>query len=158
MSFQVVPLQFATLNLKCLTTCVLCTLTDFLSPYSLLSISHWLLFPFPHWQDVMELEDHRFIESVQEQVEGALLEYTLCTSTQYLGRFAHLLLCLSELRPLSILAEEYLSCKHLSAEVPCNNLLIEMLHAKHSWPWRRRISVIVCKCKHNEALGCRMNV
>lgn len=77
-----------------------------------------------------QLEDHRFIESVQEQAEGALLEYTLCTSSHVLGRFAHLLLCLSELRSLSALAEEYLYCKHLGGEVPCNNLLIELFHAK----------------------------
>ncbi|XP_044189798.1 nuclear receptor subfamily 5 group A member 2-like [Thunnus albacares] len=83
--------------------------------------------------DVKQLEDHPFIERVQEQAEGALLEYTLCTSSQYLGRFSQLLLCLSELRSLSTLAEDYLYCKHLSGEVPCNNLLIEMLHAKHSW-------------------------
>ncbi|XP_045923649.1 nuclear receptor subfamily 5 group A member 2-like [Micropterus dolomieu] len=83
--------------------------------------------------DVKQLEDNQFIESVQEQIEGALLEYTLYTSAQHLGRFAHLLLCLSELRSLSILAEDYLYCKHLSSEVPCNNLLIEMLHAKRSW-------------------------
>ncbi|XP_028457313.1 steroidogenic factor 1-like [Perca flavescens] len=82
--------------------------------------------------DVKQLEDHQFIESMQEQVEGALLEYTLCTSPYLLGRFAHLLLCLSELRSLSALAEDYLSCKHLSGEVPCNNLLTEMLHAKRS--------------------------
>ncbi|XP_040054535.1 nuclear receptor subfamily 5 group A member 2-like isoform X2 [Gasterosteus aculeatus] len=80
--------------------------------------------------DVKQLEDHRFIESVQEQAEGALLEYTLCTSSHVLGRFAHLLLCLSELRSLSALAEEYLYCKHLGGEVPCNNLLIELFHAK----------------------------
>ncbi|XP_044030893.1 steroidogenic factor 1-like isoform X2 [Siniperca chuatsi] len=83
--------------------------------------------------DVKQLEDHPFIESVQEQIEGALLEYTLYTSSQFLGRFAHLLLCLSELRSLSNLAEDYLYCKHLSSEVPCNNLLIEMLHAKRNW-------------------------
>ncbi|KAM7369471.1 hypothetical protein PAMP_013738 [Pampus punctatissimus] len=83
--------------------------------------------------DVTQLEDHPFIESVQEQAERALLEYTMCTSSQYVGRFAHLLLCLSELRSLSTLAEDYLYCKHLSGEVPCNNLLIEMLHAKRSW-------------------------
>nr|XP_046231438.1 nuclear receptor subfamily 5 group A member 2-like [Scatophagus argus] len=81
-----------------------------------------------------QLEDHHYIESVQEQVEGALLEYTLCISSHLLGRFAHLLLFLSELRSLSSLAEDYLYCKHLSNEVPCNNLLIEMLHAKHGWP------------------------
>ncbi|XP_074473560.1 nuclear receptor subfamily 5 group A member 2-like [Sebastes fasciatus] len=83
--------------------------------------------------DVKQLEERQFIESVQEQVEGALLEYTLCTSSHLLGRFAHLLLCLSELRSLSTLAEDYLYCKHLSGEVPCKNLLIEMLHAKRSW-------------------------
>ncbi|XP_030290941.1 nuclear receptor subfamily 5 group A member 2-like isoform X2 [Sparus aurata] len=83
--------------------------------------------------DVKQLEDHQYIESVHEQVERALLEYTLCTSSHLLGRFAHLLLCLCELRSLSTLAEDYLYCKHLSAEVPCNSLLIEMLHAKRSW-------------------------
>ncbi|XP_042365196.1 nuclear receptor subfamily 5 group A member 2-like [Plectropomus leopardus] len=82
--------------------------------------------------DVTLLEDHQFVESVQAQIEGALLEYTLCTSSHLLGRFAHLLLCLSELRSLSTLAEDYLYCKHLSGEVPCNNLLIEMLHAKRN--------------------------
>ncbi|XP_071322799.1 steroidogenic factor 1b [Trachinotus anak] len=83
--------------------------------------------------DVKDLEEHQLIGSVQEQAEGALLEYTLCTSSQHLGRFSHLLLCLSELRSLSTLAEDYLFCRHLSGEVPCNNLLIEMLHAKRSW-------------------------
>ncbi|KAF3702393.1 Nuclear receptor subfamily 5 group A member 2 FTF/LRH-1 OR2.0 [Channa argus] len=82
--------------------------------------------------DVTELEDQQFVKSVQEQVKGALLEYTWSPSSQYLRRFAHLLLCLSELHSLSVLAEEYLYC-NLSAEVPCNNLLTEMLHAKHSW-------------------------
>lgn len=96
-----------------------------------------------------ELEDQRFIERVQEQVEGALLEYTLCTSSQYLGRFAQLLLCLSELRSLSVLAENYLSCKYLEADVPCNNLLIEMLHAKHSsWPWRTSVFACLSIWKH----------
>ncbi|KAG7235519.1 hypothetical protein INR49_002565 [Caranx melampygus] len=84
--------------------------------------------------DVRDLEEHRLVESMQEQAEGALLEYTLCTSSsQHHGRFTHLLLCLSELHSLSSLAEDYLYCRHISDEVPCNNLLTEMLHAKHSW-------------------------
>ncbi|KAK2818780.1 hypothetical protein Q5P01_024341 [Channa striata] len=83
--------------------------------------------------DVTELEDCQFVKSVQERVKGAMLEYTWSAPSQHLGRFAHLLLCLSELHSLSVLAEEYLYCKHLSAEVPCNNLLTEMLHAKQSW-------------------------
>uniref|UniRef100_UPI0037E6FF1F steroidogenic factor 1-like n=1 Tax=Semicossyphus pulcher TaxID=241346 RepID=UPI0037E6FF1F len=83
--------------------------------------------------EVSPLEDHPFIESVQEQVEGALLEYTLSTSSHLLGRFSHLLLCVSELRSLSSLAEDYLYSKHLSGELPCNSLLLELLHAKRSW-------------------------
>uniref|UniRef100_A0A3Q0RZV0 Nuclear receptor subfamily 5, group A, member 1b n=1 Tax=Amphilophus citrinellus TaxID=61819 RepID=A0A3Q0RZV0_AMPCI len=83
--------------------------------------------------DVKELEGHGFVETVQKQVEGALLEYILSSSSQYLGRFAHLLLCLSELRSLSTLTEDYLYFRHLRGEVPCNNLLNEMLHAKCSW-------------------------
>ncbi|KAK5615065.1 hypothetical protein CRENBAI_006191 [Crenichthys baileyi] len=83
--------------------------------------------------DVKELEEHQFVESVQGQVKGALLEYTLTTSSQYCNRFTRLLQCLSELRPVSTLAEDYLYCRHLSGEVPCNNLLNEMLHAKYSW-------------------------
>ncbi|XP_013870543.1 steroidogenic factor 1b [Austrofundulus limnaeus] len=83
--------------------------------------------------DFKDLEDYKFVECVQEQVEGALLEYTLTTSPQCSGRFTHLLLCLPDLRSLSSLVEDYLSCRHLSGEVPCNNLLYEMLQSKHGW-------------------------
>ncbi|XP_043951917.1 nuclear receptor subfamily 5 group A member 2-like isoform X3 [Gambusia affinis] len=83
--------------------------------------------------DVKELEEHHFVESVQQQVEGALLKYTLASSSQSCNRFTCLQLYLSELRSLSILAEDYLYYKHLNGEVPCNNLLNEMLHAKCCW-------------------------
>ncbi|XP_041826959.1 nuclear receptor subfamily 5 group A member 2-like isoform X2 [Melanotaenia boesemani] len=82
--------------------------------------------------DVKELEKHGFVEFVQEQVKGALLEYTLTSSSQHPGRFTHLLLSLSELRCLSTLAEDVLYCMHLTRDRPCNNLLNEMLQAKHS--------------------------
>uniref|UniRef100_A0A674AKX6 Nuclear receptor subfamily 5, group A, member 1a n=1 Tax=Salmo trutta TaxID=8032 RepID=A0A674AKX6_SALTR len=80
--------------------------------------------------NVKLLENQVFVESVQEQVNGALLEYTVCTYPQYLDKFSQLVLRLPELRALSNQAEDYLCYKHLSGEVPCNNLLIEMLHAK----------------------------
>lgn len=80
------------------------------------------------------LEDAGFIEKVKLQVGGALLEHTRTTSPQLPDRFAHLLDFLSELRPLGCLVEEYLHCRHLRGEVPCNSLLDEMLHAKHSCP------------------------
>ncbi|XP_063066005.1 steroidogenic factor 1b [Engraulis encrasicolus] len=82
--------------------------------------------------DVKLLESQAFVENVQEQVNAALLEYTLCSYPQFLDKFSQLLLRLPELRALSTQAEDYLCYKHLSGEVPCNNLLIEMLHAKRS--------------------------
>lgn len=72
------------------------------------------------------------MEGVQEQVHAALLDYTLCHYPQQADKFGQLLLRLPELRALSLQAEEYLYSKHLSGDVPYNNLLIEMLHAKRA--------------------------
>ncbi|RXN16232.1 nuclear receptor subfamily 5 group A member 2-like protein [Labeo rohita] len=82
--------------------------------------------------DVKLLENQPYVESVYEQVNAALLEYTLCAYPQFPDRFSQILLRLPELRALSTQAEDYLCYKHLSGEVPCNNLLIEMLHAKRT--------------------------
>lgn len=88
--------------------------------------------------DVKLLENQQYVESMQEQVNSALLEYTLYSYPQCLDRFSQLILRLPEVRSLSAQAEDFLCYKHLCGEVPCNNLLIEMLHAKRStgvWKW-----------------------
>ncbi|XP_051787939.1 nuclear receptor subfamily 5 group A member 2-like isoform X2 [Erpetoichthys calabaricus] len=82
--------------------------------------------------DVKLLENHHLVESVQEQVNAALHEYTMCNYPQFVDKFGQLLLRLPEIRALSAQAEEYLYYKHLSGEVPYNNLLLEMLHAKRA--------------------------
>ncbi|XP_061775482.1 nuclear receptor subfamily 5 group A member 2-like [Nerophis ophidion] len=82
--------------------------------------------------NVKLLENQAFVEGVQEQVNGALLEYTMAAYPQYQEKFSQLLVRLPELRSLSMQAEDYLCFMHLSGEVPCNNLLIEMLHAKRA--------------------------
>uniref|UniRef100_A0A8C7ZDJ2 Nuclear receptor subfamily 5, group A, member 1a n=1 Tax=Oryzias sinensis TaxID=183150 RepID=A0A8C7ZDJ2_9TELE len=82
--------------------------------------------------NVKLLENQAFVEGVQEQVNGALLEYTLTTYPQFQEKFSQLVVRLPELRSLSTQAEDYLCYMHLSGEVPCNNLLIEMLHAKRA--------------------------
>ncbi|KAG1949157.1 nuclear receptor subfamily 5 group A [Pimephales promelas] len=82
--------------------------------------------------NVKLLENQPLVESVQEQVNGALLEYTLFSYPQCVDRFGQLILRLAEVRSLSAQAEDYLCYTHLCGEVPCNNLLIEMLHAKRS--------------------------
>lgn len=82
--------------------------------------------------DVKLLENQQFVENIQEQINSALIEYTLYSYPQCLDRFSQLILRLPEVRSLSAQAEDYLCYKHLCGEVPCNNLLIEMLHAKRS--------------------------
>ncbi|XP_065103642.1 steroidogenic factor 1a [Paramisgurnus dabryanus] len=82
--------------------------------------------------NVKMLENQQFVENIQEQVNSALMEYTLYSYPQCLDRFSQLILRLPEVRSLSAQAEDYLCYKHLCGEVPCNNLLIEMLHAKRS--------------------------
>lgn len=78
------------------------------------------------------LENHNLAKSAQEKVNSALLEYTMCHYPHCTDKYRLLLLRLAEIRSISMQAEEYLYHKHLSGEVPCNNLLIEMLHAKRA--------------------------
>ncbi|XP_019493587.1 PREDICTED: nuclear receptor subfamily 5 group A member 2 isoform X4 [Hipposideros armiger] len=82
--------------------------------------------------DVKNLENFQLVEGVQEQVNAALLDYTVCNYPQQTEKFGQLLLRLPEIRAISLQAEEYLYCKHLNGDVPYNNLLIEMLHAKRA--------------------------
>lgn len=82
--------------------------------------------------DVKYLENHTLAKDAQEKANAALLEYTVCHYPHSADKFRQLLLWLAEVRALSLQAEEYLYHKHLSGEVPCNNLLIEMLHAKRT--------------------------
>ncbi|XP_021490064.1 nuclear receptor subfamily 5 group A member 2 isoform X3 [Meriones unguiculatus] len=82
--------------------------------------------------DVKNLENFQLVEGVQEQVNAALLDYTVCNYPQQTEKFGQLLLRLPEIRAISMQAEEYLYYKHLNGDVPYNNLLIEMLHAKRA--------------------------
>lgn len=86
----------------------------------------------PLHPDVKSLENVQLVEGVQEQVHAALLDYTVCHYPQQAEKFGQLLLRLPEIRALSLQAEEYLYYKHLNGDVPYNNLLIEMLHAKRA--------------------------
>ncbi|XP_061460103.1 steroidogenic factor 1 [Rhineura floridana] len=82
--------------------------------------------------DVKYVENSSVVKDAQEKANAALLEYTLCNYPHATDKFRQLLIRLADIRSLSMQAEEYLYHKHLSGEVPCNNLLIEMLHAKRT--------------------------
>lgn len=81
--------------------------------------------------DVKNLQNLEFVERVQEMVNHSLMEYTL-QQNQHTDKFGQLLLRLTDIRAISMQAEDYLYLKHLGGDLPCNNLLIEMLHAKQS--------------------------
>ncbi|XP_013923812.1 PREDICTED: steroidogenic factor 1 isoform X2 [Thamnophis sirtalis] len=82
--------------------------------------------------DVKYMENSSLVKEVQDKANTALMEYTLCHYPHTMDKFRHLLMQLEDIRALSMQAEEYLYHKHLGGEVPCNNLLIEMLHAKRT--------------------------
>nr|XP_028571190.1 steroidogenic factor 1 [Podarcis muralis] len=82
--------------------------------------------------DVKYLENSSVVKEAQEKAHAALMQYTVCNYPHATDKFRQLLMQLSDIRSLSMQAEEYLYHKHLSGDVPCNNLLIEMLHAKRS--------------------------
>lgn len=81
--------------------------------------------------DVKNLENFQLVEGVQEQVNAALLDYTVCNYPQQSEKFGQLLLRLPEIRAISRQAEDYLYYKHVNEDVPYN-LLIEVLHAKRA--------------------------
>nr|XP_034958155.1 steroidogenic factor 1-like [Zootoca vivipara] len=83
-------------------------------------------------RDVKFVENSSVVKEAQEKVNAALLQYTLCNYPHATDKFRQLLTHLADIRSLSMQAEEYLYHKHLSGDVPCNNLLIEMLHAKRT--------------------------
>uniref|UniRef100_A0A8C9KHK9 Steroidogenic factor 1 n=1 Tax=Panthera tigris altaica TaxID=74533 RepID=A0A8C9KHK9_PANTA len=86
----------------------------------------------PPLADVKFLNNHSLVKDAQEKANAALLDYTLCHYPHCGDKFQQLLLCLVEVRALSMQAKEYLYHKHLGNEMPRNNLLIEMLQAKQT--------------------------
>ncbi|XP_058864293.1 nuclear receptor subfamily 5 group A member 2-like [Acipenser ruthenus] len=80
--------------------------------------------------DVKGLAGYSAVERVQEQVNRSLMSYTAQEHPQHPDKFGQLLLKLPEIRSIGLQAEEYLYTRHLQGDLPCNNLLTEMLHAK----------------------------
>ncbi|KAG7263627.1 hypothetical protein CRUP_012862 [Coryphaenoides rupestris] len=76
--------------------------------------------------DVKSVQSLQQVEQTQEQVNRALMEHTQS------HKFGQLLLRLPEVRSISLQVEEYLYQRHLLGDLPCNSLLTEMLHTKHS--------------------------
>nr|XP_061838039.1 nuclear receptor subfamily 5 group A member 2-like [Nerophis lumbriciformis] len=82
--------------------------------------------------DVKSVQSRRQVEHIQERVNRALMEHTQRTHPGHSDKFGQLLLRLPEVRSISLQVEEYLYQRHLLGDLPCNSLLTEMLHTKHS--------------------------
>ncbi|XP_010890815.2 nuclear receptor subfamily 5, group A, member 5 [Esox lucius] len=82
--------------------------------------------------DVKSVQNRRQVEQTQEKVNRTLMDHTLYTHPGHSDKFGQLLLRLPEIRSISLQVEEYLYQRHLLGDLPCNSLLTEMLHAKHS--------------------------
>lgn len=78
------------------------------------------------------VQDRGQVERTQERVNHTLMDHTLYTHPGHTDKFGQLLLRLPEVRSISLQVEEYLYQRHLQGDLPCNSLLTEMLHAKHS--------------------------
>uniref|UniRef100_A0A3Q0RJM5 Nuclear receptor subfamily 5, group A, member 5 n=1 Tax=Amphilophus citrinellus TaxID=61819 RepID=A0A3Q0RJM5_AMPCI len=82
--------------------------------------------------DVKSVYNRRQVEQTQERVNRALMEYTQQSHPGHSDKFGQLLLRLPEVRSISLQVEDYLYQRHLQGDLPCNSLLTEMLHTKHS--------------------------
>ncbi|KAK2893701.1 nuclear receptor subfamily 5, group A, member 5 [Channa argus] len=82
--------------------------------------------------DVKSIQSRRQVEQTQERVNRALMEHTQQSHPGHSDKFGQLLLRLPEIRSISLQVEEYLYQRHLLGDLPCNSLLTEMLHTKHS--------------------------
>lgn len=82
--------------------------------------------------DVKSVQGRRQVEQTQERVNRALMEHTQRTHPGHSDKFGQLLLRLPEVRSISLQVEDYLYQRHLLGDLPCNSLLTEMLHTKHS--------------------------
>lgn len=83
--------------------------------------------------DVKLVQNRRQVEQTQERVNRALMAHTQHSHPGHSDKFGQLLLRLPEVRSISLQVEEYLYQRHLLGDLPCNSLLTEMLHTKHSW-------------------------
>ncbi|XP_020789837.1 nuclear receptor subfamily 5, group A, member 5 [Boleophthalmus pectinirostris] len=82
--------------------------------------------------DVKSVVNRRQVEQTQERINRALMEHTQQSHPGHSDKFGQLLLRLPEVRSISLQVEEYLYQRHLLGDLPCNSLLTEMLHTKHS--------------------------
>ncbi|XP_019866488.1 nuclear hormone receptor FTZ-F1 isoform X1 [Aethina tumida] len=80
--------------------------------------------------DVRGITNRKHVQEGYEQVQQALLEYTMTIYPQIQDKYQKLQQILPDLHTLATRGEEYLYHKHCNGSAPTQTLLMEMLHAK----------------------------
>ncbi|XP_014230336.1 nuclear hormone receptor FTZ-F1 isoform X2 [Trichogramma pretiosum] len=80
--------------------------------------------------DVRGLANRKHVQEGHEQVQRALLDYTLTTYPTVPDKFNKLMSVLPEIHVVAARGEEHLYQKHCNGGAPTQTLLMEMLHAK----------------------------
>ncbi|EFA01263.2 nuclear hormone receptor FTZ-F1 isoform X2 [Tribolium castaneum] len=80
--------------------------------------------------DVRGITNKKHVQEGYEQVQQALLEYTVTCYPQIQDKFNKMMQLLPEIHSLATRGEEHLYHKHCSGSAPTQTLLMEMLHAK----------------------------
>lgn len=80
--------------------------------------------------DVRGITNRKHVQEGYEQVQHALLEYTVSCYPQIQDKFNKMQQLLPEIHSLAVRGEEHLYHKHCSGSAPTQTLLMEMLHAK----------------------------
>lgn len=80
--------------------------------------------------DVRGITNRKHVQEGYEQVQQALLEYTVTCYPQVQDKFHKMQQLLPEIHSLAARGEEHLYHKHCNGSAPTQTLLMEMLHAK----------------------------
>ncbi|KAG8224064.1 hypothetical protein J437_LFUL001141 [Ladona fulva] len=80
--------------------------------------------------EVRGLMNWKHVHDGHDQVQQALLDYTVTCYPQIQDKFTKLLMVLPEIHQLASRGEDHLYHKHCTGGAPTQTLLMEMLHAK----------------------------
>lgn len=80
--------------------------------------------------EVRGIMNRRHVQDGHDQVQHALLDYTVNCYPQIQDKFAKLLMVMPEIHAMASRGEDHLYHKHCNGGAPTQTLLMEMLHAK----------------------------
>jgi len=80
--------------------------------------------------EVRGIMNRRHVQEGYDQVQQALLDYTVNCYPQIQDKFSKLLMVMPEIHAMASRGEDHLYHKHCNGGAPTQTLLMEMLHAK----------------------------